>query len=272
MKLNRLSIPKNLLRSLWRYRGFIASTVAREFQVRYQNSLLGVLWTVLNPLAMILIYTLIFSRLMQARLPGVNTPFAYSIFLMAGLLPWGLFSEILTRNQNLFLENANLLKKASFPKICLPVIALCNCLVNFAIVFSLFLLFLLWEGQLSVWPLLAFFPVLLLQIALAVGLGLILGVLNVFFRDIGQFFGIFLQFWFWLTPILYNIELLPERAQRYLEMNPITPIVQAYQAIFVHAQVPRWPSLIYPLVCALVLNVLALRLYLRRSEEMVDEL
>ena len=87
--------PINLLRSLWRYRGFVASTVAREFQVRYQNSLLGVLWTVLNPLAMILIYTLIFSRVMQARMPGIESPFAYSIFLMSGLLPWGLFSEIL---------------------------------------------------------------------------------------------------------------------------------------------------------------------------------
>jgi lipopolysaccharide transport system permease protein len=262
----------NLLRSLWRYRGFIASAVAREFQARYQNSLLGALWMVLNPLAMILIYTLVFSRLMQARLPGVYSPFAYSIFLMAGLLPWGLFTEILTRNQNLFLENANLLKKASLPKICLPVIALCNSLVNFAIVFILFLLFLLWQGQLLTGPLLAFFPVLFLQIALAVGLGLILGILNVFFRDIGQFFTIFLQFWFWLTPILYNIDLLPEWVQRYLEFNPITPIVQAYHAIFVHAQMPIWQSLLYPLVCALVLNALAFRLYWRRSEEMVDEL
>ncbi len=97
--------------SIWKYRGFIKSSVKREFQARYRGSLLGAAWTVLNPLAMILVYTLIFSQIMKARIPDSDTPFAYSIYLMAGLLPWTLFTEILMRSQSVFLDNANTIKR-----------------------------------------------------------------------------------------------------------------------------------------------------------------
>src|SRR5690554_2325146 len=107
-------------KDLWLYRGFIFGTVKREFQAKYLNSLLGVAWTVIQPLAMIIVYTLIFSQIMQAKLPGVDNTFGYSIYLCSGILTWGLFAEISGRGQNLFLENANLLKKLSFPWFCLP--------------------------------------------------------------------------------------------------------------------------------------------------------
>ena len=111
-----------MLKSLWAYRGFILGSVKREFQLKYRNSLLGAAWTVLNPLAMIVVYTVIFSEVMRARLPGVGGTYAYSIYLCAGILTWGLFAEIVGRCQTMFIENANLLKKISFPRMCLPVI------------------------------------------------------------------------------------------------------------------------------------------------------
>ena len=112
----------SLYRSLYSYRGFILGSVQREFQARYRNSLFGALWPIFNPLSMIIVYTVIFSQIMRARLPGVDDSMAYSVYLCAGLLAWGLFSEITLRSQNMFLENANLLKKISLPRICLPVI------------------------------------------------------------------------------------------------------------------------------------------------------
>src|SRR3546814_999156 len=118
------------LRALWSYRGFILGSVKREFQSKYRNSLLGAAWTVLNPLAMILVYTVIFSQIMRAKLPGIDSTFAYSIYLCAGLLTWGLFAEIVGRSQNVFLEHANLLKKLSFPRLCLPVTLVLSSLVN----------------------------------------------------------------------------------------------------------------------------------------------
>lgn len=258
--------------SLWRYRDYVVSSVTREFQARYQDSILGGAWTVLSPLAMILIYTLVFSQIMQTRIPGIESPFAYSIFLMAGLLPWGLFAEILTRGQNMFLLNANLLKKVNLPKICLPAIVVGSGLANFLIVFILFHAFLIWTNNFPGWVTLSVIPVLALQIFLALGLAILLGVLNVFFRDVGQFFGIFIQFWFWLTPIVYSISIIPEAFQSWLAWNPMTPIVMAYQTIYMQQQLPDWSGLLTPLIFALVLNLVAYRLFQRRSAEMVDEL
>ncbi|MDF2462274.1 MAG: transporter [Ramlibacter sp.] len=119
-----------MLKALWAYRGFILGSVKREFQSRYQNSLLGAAWTVLNPLAMIVVYTVIFSQVMRARLPGVDSTFAYSIYLCAGVLTWGLFADICGRAQNVFIENAGLLKKLNFPRMTLPVTVVTNALLN----------------------------------------------------------------------------------------------------------------------------------------------
>jgi lipopolysaccharide transport system permease protein len=262
----------NLHRSLWSYRGFILGSVKREFQLRYRNSLFGALWTVLNPLSMIVVYTVVFSQIMRARLPGVDDGMAYSVYLCAGLLTWGLFSEITLRSQNMFLENANLLKKISFPRICLPVIVLLNAGINFAIIIGLFLGFLLITGRLPGMALLALLPLLALQMIFCAGLGMILGVLNVFFRDVGQFFGICLQFWFWLTPIVYPITILPEWVQHLLQLNPLTNLITSYQNLFLYGQWPVWNSLLPILVLGVLFCVIGLRLFRQRVGEMVDEL
>lgn len=261
-----------MTKALWAYRGFILGSVKREFQSKYRNSLLGAAWNIINPLAMILVYTVIFAQVMRARLPGVDSTFAYSIYLCAGSLTWGLFAEMVGRSQNMFLDNANLLKKISFPRITLPIIVVANAGLNFAIVFGLFLAFLLISGNFPGWVTLAIVPVLVLQIALAMGLGMVLGVLNVFFRDVGQFFGIFLQFWFWLTPIVYPATILPESVKPYMAINPIAPIMAAYQGILVNQQWPQWASLWLPVMLAAALCLLGLHLFKKNVGEMVDEL
>lgn len=261
-----------MLQALWSYRGFILGSVKREFQARYRNSLLGAAWTVLNPLAMIVVYTVIFSQVMHAKLPGVGHGFAYSIYLCSGILTWGLFAEIVGRGQNIFLDNANLLKKISFPRMTLPIIAVLNAVLNFAIIFGLFLAFLLLAGYWPGWAGLSVLPVLLIELCFAIGLGMVLGVLNVFFRDVGQFFGIFVQFWFWMTPVVYPSSILPDRVKPLMAINPMYPLINAYQTIFVQQSPPDWASLIYPLVCGLVLCALGMRLYRQHMGEMVDEL
>lgn len=259
-------------KSLWAYRGFILGNVKREFQSKYRNSLLGAAWNVLNPLAMIIVYTVIFSQVMRAKLPGVDHSFAYSIYLCAGTLTWGLFAEITGRAQNVFLDNANLLKKISFPRLCLPVTVICNAFLNFAIVFGLFTGFLLLSGYFPGWPYLALIPVLLVLVLFAIGLGITLGVLNVFFRDVGQFFGIFLQFWFWLTPIVYPAAILPDRIKAYAALNPMAGVISACQTILVQHEWPQWDALWPAAGLGLLLCVLGLRLFRKHAGEMVDEL
>jgi len=262
----------NYLKALWAYRGFILGSVKREFQSKYRNSLLGAAWTVINPLAMIVVYTVIFAQIMRAKLPGMDGTFAYSIYLCAGVLTWGLFAEITGRAQNTFLENANLLKKLSFPRLCLPVVVVANAALNFAIIFGLFTLFLLVSGNFPGPAFLAVVPLLAIVSAFAIGLGMTLGVLNVFFRDVGQFFGIFVQFWFWLTPIVYPASILPTGVQDAMAYNPMAPLMAGFQGVLVSGQWPQWSSLIYPAVLAVLLCLLGMRLFRRHAGDMVDEL
>ena len=261
-----------LLKSVGNYRGFIVSSVEREFQTKYRNSLLGAAWTVLNPLAMIVVYTVIFANVMHSRLAGNDSPFAYSIYLCAGVLTWGLFAEITGRAQTMFLEHAGLIKKLTFPRICLPIIVVLNAVINFAIIFGLFTAFLLLSGNFPGLVFAAMLPLLLLQIAFAIGLGIILGVWNVFFRDVGQFFAIALQFWFWFTPVVYPVSVLPEGARNLLRFNPMAPLIVAYHDVLVGQAWPHWPSLIPLALLALLLCGFGLRLFRKRAGDMVDEL
>lgn len=261
-----------MLRALWAYRGFIVGSVKREFQSKYRNSLLGAAWTILNPLAMIVVYTVIFAEVMKAKLPGVDNTFAYSIYLCAGVLTWGLFAEIVGRAQNTFLDNANLLKKLSFPRLCLPVVVVANAGLNFAIIFGLFTVFLIVSDNFPGLPFVALIPLLAVLVLFAIGLGITLGVLNVFFRDVGQFFGIFLSFWFWLTPIVYPASILSDGLRVLVAWNPMAPLVGAFQDVLVIGKWPQWETLWFVTLLGIVLGITGLGLFRRHAGEMVDEL
>lgn len=261
-----------LLSSLWSYRGFVFGSVKREFQIKYRNSMLGAVWNVVNPLAMILIYTVIFSRVMKAKLPEVDHLYAYGIYLCSGLLTWGVFVDIFGRGLTIFVDNAHLIKKLSFPRLSLPLIVILSALVNFAISFGLFLIFLCIAGVWPGWTTLAAIPVLLIELMLAVGLGVTFGVLNVFFRDVGQFFGIFLQFWFWLTPIVYPSSILPDEMKSIMTYNPMFHLISSYQRIFVFGQWPEWGNLVFPLIWGVLFCGIGLHLFRQHIGEMVDEL
>ena len=260
------------LRALWAYRGFVLGMVARDFRGRYLGSALGVVWAVLNPVAQILIYTLVFSQVMRARLPNVHDPLAYSLYLCAGLLTWNYFVEVLLRGQTVFLEQANMLKKVSFPRVTLPSYVFLSATVNFLIIWGLFLVLLLLTGHWPGWVLVALVPVLVIQQMLAVGLGLVLGVTNVFFRDVAQAVGVGLQFWFWLTPIVYPLSTVPEAARDLIRWNPVYPLITSYQRIIVEHQWPVWSDLWPVVLVAVAVAVLADTAFRYLADAMVDEL
>lgn len=264
-----------LLRDIWHYRGFVLGSIRRDIVAQYRGSLLGAAWVLIGPLTMILIYTLVFSHLMKSRLAGVDSAFGYSIFLCAGLLPWTFFTDSLSRLQAVFVANSNLMKKATFPRICLPVIAVGTAAFNFVVIASLFLGFLVIAGRFPGWVLLAAVPALIVQVALSTGLGVLFGTLNVFFRDVGQAINLILQFWFWLTPIVYPLNSLPEWAQSMLAWNPMAVLVGHYQSVLLYQRLPEastWLGLTGVAALALISLGLGLATYRRRVGEMVDEL
>jgi lipopolysaccharide transport system permease protein len=261
-----------IFQAVWSYRYFILSSIETEFRSRFARSKLGGLWMLLHPLAQVLIYALVLSQIMSAKLPGIESQYAYPIYLLAGMLGWTLFSEILTRLLTVFIDNGNLLKKMAFPKLALPLIAIGSALINFTLLFLIMFIVFAFLGHM---PLHAIYwlPILILiTIGLSIGIGLILGTINVFIRDIGQAMTIILQFWFWLTPIVYMPSIIPEKYQGLLMMNPMTGIIMGYQSVLVYDKTPDAGLLIYPAIVAAATMVLAMIIFRRASEEMADVL
>ncbi|MDZ5601443.1 ABC transporter permease [Pseudomonas sp. RP23018S] len=261
-----------LLRGLFSYRSFIATSIRNEFVSRFSRSSLGGLWMIINPLANVLIYALILSNVLAAKLPGIDNKYAYALYLMAGTLAWSLFSEIVNRCLTLFIENGNLMKKMKFPRITLPFIVLGSALLNnFLLLLSVLGVFIC-LGHWPTWQMLWAVPLILIVAALAMGLGLVLGVLNVFVRDIGQVVPIVLQILFWFTPIVYPITIIPEDLQSLIGYNPMLPLVSAYHDVFVYGLSPNLMGLTSTVVLTLLLLVLGLYIFRRAAPEMVDAL
>jgi lipopolysaccharide transport system permease protein len=262
-----------MFRSLWQYRHFVLSSIRNELISRFARSKLGGLWMIINPLSQVAIYALILSNVLAAKLPGVSNQYAYAIYLMAGLLAWTLLSEIIGRCLNLFIEQGNLMKKMSFPRVTLPAIVVGSNLLNNILLFIAMLgIFAMLGHQFNV-AMFWLIPLTLIVAVFALGIGLILGVMNVFLRDIGQLIPIIMQMLFWLTPIVYPVSIIPESYQHLLNLNPMYPITHAYQQILVYGAAPTLDGgLATTAIIALVLILLSLFLFRRASAEMVDVL
>ena len=274
LSLSNLPLP-GMLRDVLRFRTFIVGSVRRDIEAQFRGSLLGGAWVLIQPLAMISIYTLVFANVMRSRLAGVEDTYGYSIYLCAGLLAWTFFAESLGRLQGVFVANANLLKKATFPRICLPLVSLGVTSFNFAVISGLFLLFLLVSGHWPGWVLLGIVPALAVQVVWTLALGMLAATVNVFFRDVGQLVNVGLLFWFWLTPIVYPATVLPAWAQGWAWLNPFSIFVHHYQQVFVYARLPgqsAWLALAAAALVGLALLWFGWRVYQQRAPEMADEL
>jgi len=262
-----------MIRDIWRFRQFILSSVQSELATRFVRSRLGGLWMVIHPLGLVLMYTLILSAVLSARLPGMaDTRFAYAIYLLAGILGWSMFTEVVDRCSRVFIDNAEMMKKMVFPRICLPVIVVGTALLNniflFAAGFAVFIVLGHIPGVNLLW--LPF--VMVVNLGLAAGLGLVLGVFNVFVRDVGQVVGLALQYGFWFTPIVYMPDILPEKIRALLQLNPLYWVVTGYQNVLVFHSPPHWAGLALVAAFAAILLLLALYLFRRAAPEMVDVL
>lgn len=261
-----------MLKSLWLYRNFVFSSIYNELFTQFIQSKLGGLWIIINPLSQVLIYALILSNILAAKLPEIDNKYAYAIYLMAGLLGWNLFSDIINRCMILFIAQANIMKKMSFPRITLPAIAVGSSIINNLMLFIAILgIFALLGHEFSL-VMLWLIPLTLLVVLFALGLGLILGVMNVFVRDIGQGFTVILQVWFWFTPIIYPVNIIPERYLPLMHLNPMYSIVDAYHQILAYNQAPSFQSLVMILFIASGLSIFGLLMFRKASPEMVDVL
>jgi len=263
---------KDLLLAAWRYRVFILSSIRNDFKARFARSLLGGLWMILNPLALVAMYAIVLSAVMSAKHPTIDNRFAYANYLSAGILAWTLFTETISRCLNIFIENGNLMKKMVFPRICLPLIVSGSVLFNsLLLLISISIIFCALgniPNQTYLWlPLLLF-----ITLAFGLSIGLILGVFNVFIRDIEQIVPIILQFWFWFTPIVYFQDSIPDSFKWMMRYNPMMHITGGFQSILLYGEAPRWGGVAVIGGLSLLLLACALLLFRKASPEMVDVL
>jgi len=263
---------KEILAAIWRYRHFIVSSIRNDLRSRFARSKLGGLWMILQPLAQVAIYALVLSRIMAAKLPGIDNRYAYVIYLMAGMIAWSLFSEVVSRSLTMFVDSGNLMKKMAFPRVCLPIIVAGSSLVsNLLLLVTAIGVFVLIGQPLTLAML--WLPLLIgINLAFALGVGLILGILNVFVRDVAQVMTVVLQLLFWLTPIVYMPSIIPDRLRAVLEFNPMMHMVVAFQSVILYGRAPGMAGLIAMASAAFVLLLFALILFRRAAPEMVDVL
>ncbi|XQA75711.1 ABC transporter permease [Xanthomonas sacchari] len=262
----------SMLRAIWIYRFFIFSSIKNELRLRFIRSKLGGLWLIIQPLAQVLILSLILSTVLSAKLPGINNKFAYALYLLAGTLAWNLFNEMVTKFVTLFVDNASSMKKVAFPRICLPAIAAGTVLVNNLLLLGAVFLVFAFLGHLperqALW-----LPLLIaVNLLFSVAIGMILAVINVFVRDTAQLVPVIMQALFWLTPIVYMLSILPEGYRHYLTYSPVYPLVVSYQNVLVFGKEPLFLSLFELSVGSLILIGVGLLLFRRANSEMVDVL
>ena len=225
----------------WRNRSLTVDLVRRDIRLRYLGSLLGKFWNILSPLAMILIYTFVFSIVMGARLGGVaeNNRFAFVIYLCAGLLPWNAAAEIITRGTRGFLDNAHLIKKVAFPIEIIPSIVAGTAALNFLIALAIYSVVYIAAGFMPTEHVVLLPFAILLQFVFTCGVVMVTSVANVYYRDVENIVGIMMMVLFWVTPIVYQISMVPEKFRIFIYLNPFYYFVSIYQdLLFYHS----WPD------------------------------
>lgn len=254
------------LRDVWEYRELLYFLVWRDVKVRYKQTVLGIAWVALQPLATTIVFTLIFGNL--ARMPSDNLP--YAVFALAGLLPWNYFSGAVGRGGQSLVGSANLISKVYFPRLIIPVSGVLGGLVDFAIVFCLLVVLLAFYGYYPAlsWLLLPFF--MLLAIATALGVSLWLSALNVQYRDVGYLIPFFLQLWFFATPVVYPSSLIPAPWNVLYALNPMAGVVEGFRwALFGKGAAPG-PILLISIAAVVVVLITGLYVFKRMERTFAD--
>jgi lipopolysaccharide transport system permease protein len=243
LKILQWGNPIKLGENFWQHRYLIGQMIRRDLGQRYKGSYLGILWSIINPILMLLIYTFVFSVVFKSRWRPTdeNVPLGdFSITLFAGLIPFNMFSEIINRAPSLVIGNANYVKKVVFPLEILVVVALgtsmITSLISIGILMVASIIFLHSIPATIIFLPLAYIPLILL----ALGLGWFTSSLGVYIRDVGQIVSLAMQVLFFMSPIFYSSNSVPARLQFVLKINPLASIVESFRDIL------RW-GLLFPL-------------------------
>ncbi len=254
------------LKELWEYRELLYFLVWRDVKVRYKQTALGAAWAIIQPLMMMVVFSLFFGYL--AKIPSDGIP--YPVFTFCALLPWQLFAHALTESSNSLVANERLITKVYFPRLVVPIAAVLGGMVDFAVAFVILLVMMLYYGIAPTWAIVTLPAFILLAIMTALGVGLWLSALNVQYRDVRYTIGFLIQFWLFATPVAYSSSIVPERWRPLYGLNPMAGVVEGFRWALLGKSEPPGALLAVSVVVVVVVLVGGLYYFRRMEQQFAD--
>lgn len=227
------------LKELYAYRQMIVSLVRKDLRGRYKGSVLGFLWTFINPLFQLAVYTVVFSFILKSNIDK------YYLYLFVALIPWIFFSAAITGGSACIVAQKDLIKKIYFPRQVIPISYVTSCFVNMLLCFVVIFAVVLLSGvHLNPLAVLCLPVIMLVEYLLALGMALLASAVTVYFKDLEHILGIVSMAWMYLTPIMYDKSIIPTEFQPVFNLNPMTHIIECYRAVLYYGDVPQLSSLL----------------------------
>jgi len=246
------------MNSIFEYRGLIWNFIKRDISSKYVGSLLGLYWSIINPIITLVVYVIVFGVFLKVRLPGSTSIWDFVLYFAAGFLPWLTFQESVLRASRSIIDNKNYIKKVPFPSEIFPIYTTLSEFVNLFIGLGIFfMLLLILKGAPTIFILLL--PIaIILQMIFTLSLAFFLSSGAVYFRDIPQILGALFMIWFWATPIAYTLNSIPENFQWIMKLNPGYYMLEIYRDVLFYGKIPE-PEIIVPfLIFSVVLFVISI--------------
>lgn len=256
-----------LIKEIYAYREMIFSLVRRDLKGRYKGSVLGFLWTFINPLLQLLVYTFVFSVVMRS---GIED---YYLFLFVALVPWIFFSTSVAGGSSCIWAQQDMVKKIYFPREVLPIAYVTSQFVNMLLSFLVIFAVLLFSGKtLNPTALLCLPVIMVVEYLLVMGMAMISSAVTVYFRDLEYILGIVTMAWQFLSPVMYSVDQVPEELQAVFYANPMTPVIVAYRDVLYYGQVPELGTLVHAVLVGLGLLVVGILLFGKLKKHFAEEM
>lgn len=257
--------------SIFEYRGLIWNFIKRDISSKYVGSLLGLYWSVINPIITLVVYIIVFGVFLKVRLPGNTNIWDFALYFAAGFLPWLTFQDSVMRASRSIIDNKNYIKKVPFPSEIFPIYTTLSEFVNLFIGLGIFfVLLLILKGAPTIFILLLPLAIIL-QMMFTLSLAFFLSSGAVYFRDVPQILGALFMIWFWATPIAYTINLIPENFQWIMKLNPAYYMLEIYRDVLFYGKLPEIEIFVPFLIFSVVLFVLSV-LFFRKTKRGFGEL
>lgn len=255
------------LKELYDYRQMIFSLVRRELRGRYKGSVLGFLWTFINPLLQLLVYTMVFSVIMHSNIES------YYIFLFVALVPWIFFSTAVQGGSTSVINSADMVKKIYFPREVLPISCVTSAFVNMILSFIVvFAVLIVSNFGVNLKALLYMPIIMIVEYIFSIGIALLVAGLTVYFRDLAYILGIVTMAWQYLTPVMYGTDMVPEDLLPIWRLNPMTPIIDAYRNILYYKEIPQLSSLVQATVIGVIFIMIGYVAFRKMQKGFAEEM